>query len=464
MRILHTSDWHLGKKLYKKERVEEHTLFLQWLLEEIPKQAIQVLVIAGDIFDTPIPTTGSLTIFFKFLKDLEAHSTQSGGTLKKVLILAGNHDSARLLESPRPFLNTDFIKVVGSLRPPTSLTKEDIQKWQDNYVISIAEKGNEFKFCLLPFFRTREIIDNPWLKIYLENSEKELSVDETLISSLRTFLNHLFELPKESCTSDITSPPWIEVRENNNAKRILVSHHLFGSFMSAGSEQSVALSGLDSIPLSLFEDWDLLLLGHIHKPQIIRKKPLAIYCGSPIPLRFSESNNKQVVILDWNEEENCFQNKSLAIPAFRTLLRIKTDRENFKEDILREIKSSTEDQTSLESPLNTFLEISIKNYSSVVLEEIRDFISELPVELLNYYADINLDEKVEKESVNMDAITDKSTSELFTLFLENSKLSEGDIKGLGKDFAQLLDEQFKEKVGDLENPENGNLDSNQGHQ
>jgi exonuclease SbcD len=69
LRILHTSDWHLGKKLFKKERMPEQVLFLQWLLLTIEERKPQVLVIAGDVFDTPIPTTESLSVFFQFSKD-----------------------------------------------------------------------------------------------------------------------------------------------------------------------------------------------------------------------------------------------------------------------------------------------------------------------------------------------------------------------------------------------------------
>jgi exonuclease SbcD len=270
VRILHTSDWHLGKKLYKKERVEEHQLFLQWLLEQIPANKIEVLVIAGDVFDTPIPTTTSLTLFFKFLKDLESYSEDKGGPLKKVLILAGNHDSAKLLESPRPFLNQKFIKVVGSLRAPDSLEEKDILAWQHQYGERIIKDNKEYFFCLLPFFRTREILDNPWLKLELENKSKlekeEISIDETLLLSLELFLKNL-------------TPSKENIQLNQ--KKILIGHHLFGSFISAGSEQSVALSGLDSLPLTTFQNWDLLLLGHIHKYQVVRKDPPAIYCGSP---------------------------------------------------------------------------------------------------------------------------------------------------------------------------------------
>lgn len=442
----------MGKKLYKKDRVEEHTLFLQWLISEIKKQKAEVLVIAGDIFDTPIPTTTSLTIFFQFLKELEELSIFNKGPLQKVLILAGNHDSARLLESPRPFLNSDFIKVVGSLRPPESLMPEAIKKWQNEYIVNLESNGDGFSFCLLPFFRTREIMDNPWLREHLESTGKTYDINETLLLSLKIFLNQLHNSPEESAKKETLKKPWSsEISKTSNHKKILVSHHLFGSFMTAGSEQSVALSGLDSIPISLFEDWNLLLLGHIHKPQVVKNKPLAVYCGSPIPMRFSESNKKQVMIYEWDKSEDTFIKSPTEIPIFRPLIRVKTNKDSFKEDILKALSPYTGEKIQTESPLNAFLEVSIQSFSSLILQEIRDFISDLPVELLNYYGEALQEASEEnKKDVNISTLTGKSTKELFQLFLEQHEVEEDKKEELTKNFSQLLQEQYIEIHG---NPE-----------
>lgn len=459
MKILHTSDWHLGKKLYKKERVEEHTLFLQWLIKEIKNQEIEVLVIAGDIFDTPIPTTTSLTLFFQFLKELEELSIEKGGTLEKVLILAGNHDSAKLLESPRPFLNKDFIKVVGTLRPPKELTKEAIEHWQNEYIVRLKKEGAVFSFCLLPFFRTREIMDNPWLREHIATTQNTYDINETLLLSLKIFLAQLHNKTGNGHKKETFEKPWQREEncqgEKNQEKieKILVSHHLFGSFLTAGSEQSVALSGLDSIPLSLFEEWKLLLLGHIHKPQVVKNEPLAVYCGSPIPLRFSESNQKQVLTYEWDSKTNTFTKNSVEIPIFRPLVRIKTTKENFKEDILRALAPFSAKEQKTESPLNAFLEVSIQSFSSLVLQEIREFICDLPVELLNYYGEVQQENTEEKKDVNIATLTGKSTEELFELFLEQHAMEEKEKKDLLQNFSKLLQEQYIELYG---NPEEDN--------
>jgi exonuclease SbcD len=94
MRILHTSDWHLGKRLFKLDRTPEHEQFLNWLLGTLIEEKIDLLLIAGDIFDTPTPPHQSLEVFYNFLHRV---STE---TKTETMIIAGNHDSGLLLEAP----------------------------------------------------------------------------------------------------------------------------------------------------------------------------------------------------------------------------------------------------------------------------------------------------------------------------------------------------------------------------
>lgn len=424
MRILHTSDWHLGKKLYKKERTSEHEKFLHWLSETIKSQNIEVLIIAGDIFDTPVPTTESLSQFFRFLKDLENYQN---APLKKVLILAGNHDSAKLLESPRPFLNHDFIKVVGNLTPPKSLESADIEEWKNQFKVSLKHKDHLFNFCLLPFFRTREILAMPWVD-NIKESNPEITQEDMILDSLNLWSQQLIS-PQD---------------QNQKCDNILISHHVFGSFMASGSEQGVALSGIDSLPLSLFKDYSLLLLGHIHKKQVLKKQPLALYCGSPIPLRFSESNNKSVFILENTPEKENWSFVEHAIPIFRPLIRVESNYEQYKEDIKRSLN-----QFDLqESPLQAYLELTLKMESptSGLLEEIRDFLKDLPVELINYFTSI---EKLEEKgpTLNINAISNKSTSELFDLYLNTFQLDQDKKQNLSKCFMKLCSLQNENKNG-----------------
>src|SRR5690606_7974845 len=141
MRILHTSDWNLGKRLMKLDRSEEHRLFLNWLLSTLIEQKIDVLLLAGDIFDTPTPHHQSLEQFYDFLHRV---STE---TKTDTYIIAGNHDSGMLLEAPASLLRHHRVKVWGKLSPdPTQ------------HQVRIEKNGELLDLCAIPFFRSYELL------------------------------------------------------------------------------------------------------------------------------------------------------------------------------------------------------------------------------------------------------------------------------------------------------------------
>ncbi len=98
MKVLHTSDWHLGKRLEQCERTDEHQQFLDWLLQTIRHQEIAVLIIAGDVFDTGTPSNTALKQYYDFLWALRTTSC------REVIVIGGNHDSVSTLNAPRYLL------------------------------------------------------------------------------------------------------------------------------------------------------------------------------------------------------------------------------------------------------------------------------------------------------------------------------------------------------------------------
>ena len=107
MRILHTADWHIGQRLHERQRADEHKKFLDWLLKTIQEYQIELLLVSGDIFDTALPSSESIDLYYQFL------NTFSKETQAYAVIVAGNHDSPRHLEAPREFLKMGRIHVVG---------------------------------------------------------------------------------------------------------------------------------------------------------------------------------------------------------------------------------------------------------------------------------------------------------------------------------------------------------------
>lgn len=414
MKVIHTSDWHLGKKLYKKDRLPEQKLFLDWLMLELEKQQAHVLVISGDIFDTPMPPTEALSLFFNFLKSLESISFLNHKPLEKVVIIGGNHDSAKLLEAPRPFLNDDLITIQGRPKPPASLTPADLKVWRKNNSVSL---GNKAFIGLLPYFRVSDFVDSPFKELI--EGYADMNPQEQITAQIDTWSQNLLR-DKEDKTAGI-----------------LLGHHLFGSFMPGGSEQGVSLSGLDTIPLSLFRNWDVLMLGHIHKAQVLKKEnPLAIYCGSPLPMRFSESNEKKIYsyIID-TKGDTKLEYQAITIPVFRPLIKINSAPDEWMAELLKAIKEWGPN----ENPLKAYLEISLM-FSDVqpnYIDHVRDKIKDLPVELLNFFSFYE-EEEDQETGLNAQEVRSSTIEELFDFYLTQRGVPDQERGDLAQTFKQVL--------------------------
>lgn len=416
MKILHTSDWHLGKKLYKKDRLPEQILFLNWLREQIQTTGVEILVIAGDIFDTALPPTNAIRAFYHFLNNCHQDKINKKSHLKSILAIGGNHDNGKLLEAPEPFLEETFFRIVGSF--------ENEETNFNRYYYH--DEDSAIKFLLLPFFRTREIVNLPW---YQKEEDGIALNTEKLLSALSTWIEKVLQ-----------SGP-------NAKKNILIAHHLFGDFIEAGSEQGVTLSGLNSLPLSLFKDFDLLCLGHIHKPQKISSDPLAFYTGSPYPLRFSESNEKFINLYDLSH--NPLITEKIKVPAFRPLIKLSCALEDYKECLKEDISSYFEDMI-----LPCFLEVHLKTTLSPSegIAEIISIHKELELEdkcdILSFFTTNALLEEAE-EKTNIEELQTKTIAELFDVFLEkNTELEENQKQELTITFKKLQT-MINEKNGEI---------------
>ena len=171
MKILHTSDWHLGQNFMGKSRVEEHEAFLSWLLKIIKEKEIEVLLVSGDIFDTGTPPNYALELYYNFLKELSSIKT-----LITTIITAGNHDSVSTLKAPKQLLEVLNVHVITT-------GDED-----ENVIIPINKNDDLISIvCAVPFLRDsvirqslsgktiseKEKLANSGIKAYYENCYKK---------------------------------------------------------------------------------------------------------------------------------------------------------------------------------------------------------------------------------------------------------------------------------------------------
>ena len=292
MKVIHTSDWHLGKKLFRVDRIPEQEKFLQWLLETADQEEIDLICISGDIFDTPHPPIHAIETWHEFLAKVCKTPSLS------IVAMGGNHDSLRFIQSSMPLLDKKRIHIAKSLQQADGID-----------ICRIPIKGQELIVGILPYFTSHELLN--WIGP-IEDLE-ESNIETQFYRKLQG------KLISEGITKD--------------AATLLMGHHLYGKFQSAGSEQVVGLSGIDSIDPRFFSPYfQYLALGHIHRYQTVCKEsPQAVYCGSPIPMRFSEKTKKKIQILEF--EQARMTNRSLEIPEFRKLYQIQCDQDNWKQQI-----------------------------------------------------------------------------------------------------------------------------------
>ncbi len=367
MRILHTSDWHLGKRLFKLDRGPEHELFLEWLLKTLIDQRIDLLLIAGDVFDTPTPPHQSLEHFYNFLHRVSIE------TKVEVYIIAGNHDSGLLLEAPAKILATHRVKVWGKLSHSV----------EDHWITF-----KDIDICAIPFFRSYELLTDG---------------EGDALTAIRKYISREKVRPQ-----------------------LLMLHHLAGIHEAAGSEQVITLSGVDSIPTEDLKTFDYVALGHIHKPQKISAQ--SYYSGSPIPLRFSESTKKSVMIIE--EIDGKLLSETHPIPIFRDFFSVKTDEKNYIEDLNNLTKNTN---------LTPMVEVQIEltQPKTGLIDDLKTILEKKSMELLSYLPIYQTGEIKENRS---DKLFKMSPIEIFEEFYSTKfPESNGVPEDLKEDFSRLLE-------------------------
>jgi len=285
VRILHTADWHLGLRLYKREISEEHRAFFTWLTELIRDRQIHVLMISGDVFDQANPSNEARALYYTFLKEL-IH-------LKcKVIITGGNHDSPGILNAPREILEMLDVHVIGSAR--TNVREE---------IIDLGEAV----IAAVPFLREPDI----------HALTRDTTYDDKRLQ-IRDGIRRHYEKVALAC-GHFTVP-------------LIAMGHLYAAGSSSSdSEKMIQLGNQSPVASDDFPDcFDYVALGHIHKPQRVNALDHIRYSGSPVPLSFSERDDRKIVI-ELEINGNKIVQTDHEVPVFRKLVRFKGSLEEVKQ-------------------------------------------------------------------------------------------------------------------------------------
>ena len=264
IRILHTADWHLGQTFFGYDRVEEHTHFLQWLVRELKENKIDVLLIAGDIFDVSNPSAASQHMFYRFIRQV----TEENPKLQLVVV-AGNHDSAARLEAPLPLLQEMRTEIRGIVR------RHEGEIDYDHLIVELKNSEGEVEaLCLaVPFLR-----------------QGDYPVVTTDGNPYAEGVKELYARLQERALQ----------RRKDGQALVAVGH-----LQATGSEiaerdfsERTIIGGLECVsPDTFTEQIAYTALGHIHKSQRVSGRENVRYAGSPLPMSFGEREYHHGVVI-----------------------------------------------------------------------------------------------------------------------------------------------------------------------
>ena len=394
MKILHTSDWHLGQSFMGKSREEEHQAFLIWLFALIEKENVSVLIVAGDIFDTATPPNYALELYYNFLTKL-AHSS-----CENIIITAGNHDSIATLKAPKQLLKALNIHLITS---GDTDEEEIIPIYEQDKLTGVV--------CAIPFLRdfvVRKSLDAQSM------SDKESALTQGI-------QEHYKSAYREA----------LDVVQTENVPIIATGHLTTVGAKTSESEREIYIGGtLDIGSDFLSEKFDYVALGHLHINQKVGSNHVR-YSGSPIPLSFSEaSSQKKVNIVTFHGKVPTVH--EVNIPLYRPLLVFRGDIET--------ILKALEKVTNTESWIEVHVNDENPFYANQV---IREKAEELGLTLLAVKIDKN-EQALCREDFKVISLDELTPLDLFEKCLEKEGLQDEVLRD------ELIN-NFKNIVAEVQN-------------
>jgi exonuclease SbcD len=307
MKILHSSDWHLGRTLYRHKRYDEFTAFLNWLVETIHNKNIDILLIAGDIFDTSTPSNKAQELYYQFLCKI-AHSA-----CRHIVVISGNHDSPSFLDAPKDILRALNVHVVGT---KTNNPADEVILLED------CQGNPEALICAVPYLRDKDL--------------RTAEVGETVEDKNTKLIQGLKTHYEEVCAIAETLQKEIHQNHPNLKIPIIGMGHLFaagGQTVEGDGVRELYVGSLAHVNASLFPAClDYLALGHLHVPQMVGQKEHLRYSGSPIPMGFGEAK-QQKKLIQIEFEQGLRTIEEVLVPCFQALVRLSGNLDGIQTEI-----------------------------------------------------------------------------------------------------------------------------------
>lgn len=375
MKILHTADWHIGKRLHKHYLYKDFDLFIGWLCDLIHEEKIDVILVSGDVFDLANPSAEARKQYYQALialKSLNCH----------LVITGGNHDSPSMLDAPKDLLQALEMTVIGGLP----------EKIEDCIIALPNQKNPEVIIAALPYLRDADV-----------RLASEGNTYEDRLAAIREGIQARFDEAAAICKEKYPDIPAIAMG------------HLYAAGVSTSeSERDIQIGNQAAFKAEQFSKYfSYVALGHIHQPQRVNAQVPTFYSGSPLMFSFSErKDEKRVLVIDTKQG---FEPESFAIPPFRKLLKIAGNLEEVQDKLAN---------LEHEGKLDTLVEVEMReqDYSTKKLAQLDDLISNYKkdnIEIIKYRAQFKNQQQQSSEVFgSRQNLEDLKPKEVFESLLE----------------------------------------------
>lgn len=346
MKILHTSDWHLGRTLYGKKRYAEFQDFLNWMLQTLEEEQADILLIAGDIFDTTTPSNKAQELYYKFLCQVSVNTR-----CQHIVIIGGNHDSPTLLNAPKTLLQQLKIHVIGSI---TDNIEDELLTLND------SDNNPMALVCAVPYLRDSDIRN-------IADNESQQDKNTQLVKGIKEHYAKVCDLAVKK-----------RGQLGANIPIIALGHLFTNDGITGDGVRELYVGNLSNFNANEFpSSVDYMALGHLHVPQKVNNQEHIRYSGSPIAMGFGEINQEKIILSIEFNEQGSKTISSRAIPKFQELARISGN----MEEITSKLTNLSMCQNSI------WVEITYTGNEIIpnLHQQLQDIVRESNVELIKVY-------------------------------------------------------------------------------
>lgn len=363
MRLLHTSDWHLGQNFMGKSRQAEHQQLIDWLVAQLDAHAVDAVLIAGDIFDTGTPPSYARELYSQLVVRLHAAGVA-------LLLLGGNHDSVATLRESSALLEQLSARVVPAADAPANQVRVLPLRSNRHAKGADANEGAGALpgcvVCAVPFIRARDVTQSA----YGQSAEQK---QQSLQLAIQAYYQAV-----HAAAEDMRGK--LSAQLGRNVPLIATGHLTTVGASTSESVREIYVGALDAFPTSAFPAVDYLALGHIHRPQKVGGHEHIRYSGSPIALSFDEATQQKEVLLVDLGEAGLEAVTPLPVPVFQPLVALRGNLKSLP-GAFAQVAQAARDATP-ERPVWLEVTVAEDDYLADLPARIQTMAEGLPLEVL----------------------------------------------------------------------------------